>query len=282
MSDFRAGVLLTIIGALLIPLGDALAKYANAVYAIDIGFMAWSRFALGALLFAPIALAGGVRIADLMRPPVILRGLLISATVGAILQAASREPLANVYGAFFVAPILSFLLAVVFLRERAGLVRWALMFVGILGVLLVVRPDVGISTGMGFALAAGVLYAGFLVTNRSMSGRHRAFALLWAQLCVGAVVLWPFSGPFDISAATLPTVICIVLSAITSAMANLFLVMAYARVEASRLAPLIYCQLVGATAYGVVFFGVLPDAVALSGLVLLLVSGAAGFVLRLR
>lgn len=280
MTGVTKGSLLMICAALLIPLGDAIAKFAHQSFDVPITFMAWSRFALGAALLAPFALRRGVRVGELVKTPVILRGITIAATVWFILQAVSREPIANVYGAFFIAPILSFGLAVLFLKERPSVLRVLLVCLGFIGVLLVVKPGPGLSIGLMFALLSGVFYALYLTANRWLAGKHRAMSMLWAQLIVGGVLMAPFGMGTGEAVWSIPLLICVILSATSSAAANLMILEAYRVVEATRLAPLVYVQLLGATSYGIVFFNTTPDALALAGLGLLLASGFAALALK--
>jgi len=269
-----------VVAAMLIPLGDAIAKFAHLTFDAPISFMAWSRFALGALLVAPFALRRGVQTGELIRLPVILRGMAITATVWLILQGAAREPLADVYGAFFIAPLLSFVLAILLLKERPTGLRIFLVLIGFLGVLLVVKPGFGLSLGLLFALASGVFYGIFLTANRFLAGKHRGISMLWAQLIIGGLLMAPFGIGMGDAVWSAGLGICVLLSAMTSACANLMIVEAYRMVEATRLAPLVYVQLIAATSFGIAFFGTIPDAWGLLGIGLLILSGFAALMVR--
>ncbi|MEM1066472.1 MAG: EamA/RhaT family transporter, partial [Pseudomonadota bacterium] len=99
------------------------------------------------------------------------------------------------------------------------------------------------------------------------------------QLVVGAVALAPLAlGKTPIMG--LAVFALLAASAAASLAGNLLLVLAHRRAPASRLAPFVYFQLVAATAFGWLFFGDLPDALALSGLALLMVTGFATLALR--
>jgi len=269
-----------ICAAMLIPLGDAIAKLAHLTFDVPITFMAWSRFALGAVLLAPFAFRRGVGVGELVRVPVILRGLTITATVWFILQAVALEPIADVYGAFFIAPILSFGFAVLLLKERPSIWRVLLVSLGFLGVLLVVKPGFGLSTGILLALLSGVFYGLYLTANRWLAGKHRGMAMLWAQLIIGGLVMAPMGMDMGEAVWSGGLALCVFLSAATSAGANLMIVEAYRVVEATRLAPLVYVQLIAATSYGIIFFNTIPDVWALVGLGLLVLSGFAALALR--
>ena len=275
-------VLYLTLACCLIPLGDAIAKFGNAFHGIPIEFLAWSRFALGACLLFPFAVRAGMRVHHVFAPAALLRGTFISATVWLILQGASRAPLADVFGAFFVAPLLSFVLAVVFLKERPGMFRTGLAVVGFVGVLLIAKPAGGLSAGMAFALASGVTYGLFLTANRVMSAHPVPLALLFTQLAVGAVGMAP-SGAFSGWAALeIGSLWVVIASALTSVVANFFIILAYREAEASRLAPVIYVQLVAATIFGLVVFGDVPDPAAAVGIALLISSGFATLLPRRR
>jgi drug/metabolite transporter (DMT)-like permease len=69
-------------------------------------------------------------------------------------------------------------------------------------------------------------------------------------------------------------------SALGSMLGNLCLILALRMAPASGLAPFVYTQLIAATGLGWAVFGALPDALTLTGLAVLLVSGLATLALR--
>lgn len=94
-----------------------------------------------------------------------------------------------------------------------------------------------------------------------------------SQLVIGAVLLAPLGMRAALPEPSLPVAALIGLSAFGSALGNFLIVQASRRAEASLIAPLIYSQLLSATAAGVLVFGDWPDRFALLGLVLIMVSG---------
>jgi drug/metabolite transporter (DMT)-like permease len=61
--------------------------------------------------------------------------------------------------------------------------------------------------------------------------------------------------------------------AIISALAQVFMVMGFARGTAGLLAPFTYSEIVSAVIVGLVFFGTWPDIMALAGIALIIASG---------
>ncbi|SCZ52693.1 Threonine/homoserine efflux transporter RhtA [Epibacterium ulvae] len=253
-------------------LGDTAGKMLTANGA-DPFFVAWSRFALGALLLLPVSGLRASELRDLWRWPIILRAMLILSGICCILTALRTEPIANVFGGFFIGPVVSYILAIVFLGERPSSWRSISFAVGFLGVMLVVQPGLGMTTGMMFALAAGCFYGGYLVMTKWIAGQVRPRFLLMSQLIIGTVVLAPFAGVAAWPESNVSVWGLIFLSAAGSACGNFLLVLANRRGEASLIAPLTYTQLLTATAIGGLAFGDWPDWVAWTGLALILASG---------
>lgn len=256
----------------LIPLGDTAGKLMTQIGVAPF-FIAWARFALGGLMLLPVRRAKVWEDLKLLGNwRVWLRGLLIVAGISSILTALRTEPIALVFGAFFVGPMISYLLSALFLGERLTLWRSLMMIIGFGGVLLVVKPGFGMTPGLPFAVMAGVFYGAYLVTNRWLAGDMNPTALLLSQLVIGALVLAPV-GVFLVPGLDGQIILLLALSAGASMLGNLLLLRAYQSAQATVLAPLVYFQLIAATLFGVLFFDDIPDGYAFLGMALLIVSG---------
>ena len=75
-------------------------------------------------------------------------------------------PLSTAYAITFVAPLLVTAMAGPLLKERVGPARWVAIFIGLAGVLVILRPTgEGMLTGGGLAiLLAAICYAMGAVT----------------------------------------------------------------------------------------------------------------------
>jgi drug/metabolite transporter (DMT)-like permease len=261
----------------LIPLGDAAGKLLIGGHGVSPLFVAWSRFVLGAALVLPFVRRWDARV--FTDPRTVFRGLLIVGGIVSILTALRTEPLGNVFGAFFLGPILSFVLSALLLGERVRAVQGALLAVGFAGVLLVVKPGFGMTPGLGFAVLAGCFYGSFLVASKWLSGTYAPQMLLLSQLVTGAVVLAPF-GLAHLPEADGTVAWLVLVSAAGSMAGNLLLILAYKLAPATRMAPFVYFQLVAATGLGIAIFGDVPDALTWAGLGLLVLSGFASLGVR--
>lgn len=237
-------------------------------------FVAWARFALAVVLIGPFCGVSWSDTPKFIDWRLILRGALISVAVICILTALRTEPMANVFGGFFVSPIVSYFLSALLLKEKITLPRTLLLLVSFAGVLIVVRPGLGISPGMLIALLAGALHGSYLVATRWLAGDYRPRFLLLSQLIVGSVLLLPFAFT-ALPAITGPMIVLLVISALGSAGGNMLLVLVNRVTPAGVVAPLIYFQLVAAVGIGWLVFGQWPDLISLTGLLIIAVAGVS-------
>jgi len=264
---------MVVLSMTLIVSGDAAAKLLGS-YGFDPIFIAWSRFALAAVVIAPFA---GLQRGDLALASdwrLGFRGLLIVGGIVCILTALKTEDMATVFGGFFVGPIVAYIFSTLLLGERITVARSVLLAISFAGVLIVVRPGFGMTVGMGFAVLAGCSHGAYLVATRWLAGGFRPRFLLLSQLIVGAVVLAPFAfGPQP--QITPYFAILIGISAMGSAAGNLLLVLVNRTTPANVIAPLIYSQLVVATILGIAVFNDWPDGTTMIGLAIIAIAGAS-------
>lgn len=255
--------------------GDAAAK---ALSGADYSpyFVAWTRFALAAVILVPFSGLTRAELPLLFDKRVLLRGFLISVAICSILTALKTEPMANVFGGFFIGPVISYFLSALLLKESITWQRTALLALSFIGVLLVVKPGFGMTSGMGFAVLAGSLHGSFLVVTRSLAQQYRAKFLLASQLLIGTVILSPFSLT-DTPDMNFNIIGLIVISALGSAFGNLLLLVVNRTTPASVVAPLIYSQLIAAMVIGYLAFSDWPDGLSFIGLAIILVSGIWSF-----
>ncbi|MGJ8611993.1 MAG: DMT family transporter [Octadecabacter sp.] len=245
-------------------------------------FVAWTRFALACVVLLPISGVSRADLPALRDGRIWLRALLIMGGISCILTALRTEPVANVFGAFFVGPIVAYALSALLLKERITMVRTVLLAVSFAGVLLVVKPGFGASIGLAFAVLAGVFHGSYVVATRWIAGLYRPRFLLISQLFLGAIVLAPFGLAAMPTALTWAGLTLITISALGSAAGNFLLVTLSKTTPSSVIAPLIYTQLISATVLGYLVFSDWPDMASFVGLAIIFCSGVASLAMSRR
>lgn len=272
-------ILIMLVAMSFIPAGDAASKIMTTQLDVPPVYVVWTRFAIGGLILLPFTWRAGLGVWRDWR--VWFRSAIIALGISCITKALSLAPLADVFGAFFIAPVISFVLSVWLLKERARIVQGALVALGFIGVLLIVRPGFEASAGLGWALIAGCCYGAFLTLSRWLAGQVALGGMMLTQM-VGPVIL---TTPFVIGnfpQMTSEIALLTLFSAAGSMIGNVLMLFAYRMQEASKLAPFVYFQLISAVALGWAVFGDLPDFVTVLGMALIIATGIAVAALQSR
>ena len=239
---------------------DAASKYLSTRYPTP--QIIWLRY----VFTIPMAAAGaGARAASAARcaPPGrgcrSLRSLLLVLEIGLVVWCFGRMPLADVHAMLALTPLAVTALSVPLLGERVGPRRWAAVAWASLGVMIILRPGLGVMQPASLvALVSVLLYALYQVLTR-MVGRvdGAETSLLW-QLVVGA--RWPsFVVPFAWRTPELEHWPLFVLVAALGGVGHYAMIRALQLAPAAVIQPFTYTLLLWAVVIGYVGFGDLPD-----------------------
>ncbi len=102
-------VLIMFVAMSMIPAGDTAAKLLMATHDVAPVFVGWSRFLIGTLAVLPFV--PGVTWALFGDWRIWMRALLLSVGITSIQLALRAEPIADVFAAFFIGPIFSYVLS---------------------------------------------------------------------------------------------------------------------------------------------------------------------------
>ncbi|RRU13015.1 DMT family transporter [Stenotrophomonas sp. 278] len=204
----------------------------------------------------------------------LLRGLLGMTMIGCFVFALRSLPLSTAYTIYFVAPLLIAALSVPLLGETVGPRRWVAIGIGLVGVLVVLRPGVDgfISVPGLMVLLAATAYAVAAITVSMLTRTDTPQSMVvWflALLALGAGLLAiPDWQPLQWGHAGL-----IAGMGLAGAAGQVALTRAFQLGEASLIAPLEYTGLVWVIGWDVLFWGVLPDGYTWLGGAIIVVSG---------
>lgn len=187
--------------------------------------------------------------------------------------AFSVLPLAQTYSILFATPLLITLLAIPVLGERVGLRRGIAVVVGLLGVMIVLRPGAApLSPGHIAAVAAAICSSLASVIVRKIGPEERSVVLL----------LYPMVTNFILLGCALPFVYVpmpiehLGMVGIISAfgMAGMLLIIAaYRNAEAAIVAPMQYSQMIWAVIFGWWLFDESVDGMTILGAAVIIGSG---------
>jgi S-adenosylmethionine uptake transporter len=183
-------------------------------------------------------------------------------------------PLAETYAILFATPLLITILSVPILGERVGLHRGAAVVVGLVGVLIVLRPGQGgaISTGHLAALLGACASAFASIIIRKIGNEERNVVLLLYPMMANLLLMGAVL-PFVYRPMPLADFGALALMACLALVASLCVIAAYKRAPAFQIAPMQYSQIIWAVIFGALFFGEGMDLFTIAGAAVIIVSG---------
>lgn len=267
------GVGLMLLAMAILPCIDVIAKYMGQ-NGMPVMQIVWARLAFGAVLTAPFAFrhnGWSSLVPDRPFYHALRASLLIGATFSFFLS-LRYLPIADALAIFFVQPLVVTALSPLILHEKVGPRRWAAVFVGFIGTLIIIRPGFGtLNPGSLLALAAGTCLALYFLMTRRISGQNPAVVTTFHTNALGGII----ASVLVITVWKMPTpgewLLFVALAAIAN-VGHYFIVRAYDHAEASLLAPLAYTEMVTSTILGYLFFKDFPDRWTFLGVAILIAS----------
>lgn len=204
----------------------------------------------------------------------LLRGVLAVVMISLFAFGLRSLPLSTAYSLFFVAPLVITALSVPLLGEYVGPRRWAAIVVGLIGVLVVLRPSSdGMFTLAGLAvLGAAAAYAVSAISVRILGRSDSTQAMVVWTLAIMALLAGVAAAPNwqPIADAHWPLLAGL---GLTGALGQYAITEAFSRGEASVIAPLEYTALLWGVGLDLFLWQVLPDRITLLGAGIIIASG---------
>ena len=267
------GIALILASTVFLGLSDVTSKYLSATLpSIEI---AWIRFLVFALVMVP-AMLPGLRLFALRtaRPGLqVMRGVALLGSSLFFISGLRFLPIAEASATGFVSPLLVTALSIVFLGESVGVRRWLATAVGLIGVLIILRPgSSAFNPAAFFPLVSALSWACMLIMTRMMSGREAVMTTMTYSSIVGLGILTALV-PLVWVAPSWHDIVFGILIGVASTAGQWIVVLAFRYADASVLAPFSYTQLLWVSILGFLVFGEVPDVWTVTGAVFVVASG---------
>ena len=273
MTRTHLGAVLTMAAMFCFASMDSMAKWLVAEYPISQTM--WVRYGLFTVFALLAARRVGIRKTLTSVRPWLQGGRSLLGVVesGVFVLAFYYLPLADTHALAATSPLLVIAISQAFLGERAGWRRWAAVIVGFAGVLLIIRPGFQqLSWPLVLPIVGALMWAVYQVLTRlCAAGDPPETTLLWTAL-VGLAVTTVF-GPWQWHAPDLTAWLLIGAIAILGSLGHYTLIRALDYAPSSAVQPYSYTLLVWATILGALVFGQLPDALTITGALIVVAGG---------
>ena len=186
-------------------------------------------------------------------------------------------PLADAITITFAAPVFATIFSMIILKEQVRMYRWAAIIIGLLGVVVVLKP--GTDMFSVYSLFPVLFCVGFgiiavLIKKLSETEPDYLIAIYFTLtlIAVGACSLF-----FQFVLPKFQDLLALVAIGIAGSTGNIFLTMSLRKGSVSTVTPIKYLSLVFATVSGIFFFNEIPHVSTLFGAFLIILSSVIIF-----
>ena len=273
-------------------LSDSIIKWLSPHYALHEVMLFRALFAMIVVMII-VKFEGGLVVLKTRRPLLhLLRGFFLVLANMFFFLGLSVLPLAETVALFFASPLFICLLSKPVLGEAVGLPRWFAIVLGLIGVVVMLRPGTELFRLTSFLpIMAALVYAAMVMVSRKLGMQDKASTLTFyiqvafivvsgiVGIAIGDGVLHASDNPtieFLVRAWKWPSIADLQLLALCGAIVALggyLLSQAYRLGQASVVAPFEYTSMPFALLVGYVLWGDWPDAVSFIGSALIIASG---------
>jgi|TARA_X000000368_G_scaffold145641_1_gene114911 drug/metabolite transporter (DMT)-like permease len=274
-SNPKLGISLMAVTMLIFAVQDGISQYLAREY--NVFFIVMVRYWFFALFVFILCSKqpGGLRKAISTKQPFlqVFRGALLALEVIVMITSFTLLGLIESHAIFSIYPLLVAALSGPVLKEFVGWKRWSAIFIGFIGVMIILKPSNNVfSLEAIIPLVAALMFALYSLLTRYAARQDTSMtSFFWTGL-IGAVVMsivgsgyWIALKPVDWAWLGL---LCIL-----ACLAHYLLIKCYELSEASSLQPFAYLQLLFATIIGLWIFSEKLEVHVVMGALLVVLSG---------
>jgi drug/metabolite transporter (DMT)-like permease len=212
------------------------------------------------------------------------RGALSVGGMYSNFAALQRLPLADATAISFASPLITVALAAVILKEKVRIYRWTAVFVGFIGVIVMLIPHLDFNQyltvgamsvaaiGSLLALLAAFFNAGTVIQTRRLTQSEPTSSIVF-YFSVMTALAGLVSLPFAWHTPTAFELLLLVSCGLFGGVGHIFLTESYRHAPASVIAPFDYSSMLWALLLGYWLFGELPTALVYVGACIVAVAG---------
>ncbi|MEO0343250.1 MAG: DMT family transporter [Pseudomonadota bacterium] len=272
LSPLTRGTLLFVLAIFLFSLMDALANHlTKSFHPFQV---VWARYTFHVVV---LALFLNRAMPSLLKTKYfkqqMVRSFFVFGATATFFYALFFLTLPQTTAIFEIAPILITFGAFLFLGEKIGPWRWAGVFAGFVGAMIIIRPGFdAFSWATLLPVLTATFFAGYALSTRAIGQDESPWTNLVYTALVGMVII-TFVVPFYWSAPTSWHWVQLVTIGTIGAVGHFFLIRAFRETEASALAPWSYSGLMFSILWGVLFFAEIPDLATFVGAFIIVAAG---------
>ena len=271
----RLGIVLMVVTTFVFAVQDGLSLHLSSTYNVYMVVMVRYWFFATFVMIISAKQAGGLRNAARTRQPYLqgFRGVLLATEICVMVTGFTYLGLVESLAIFTSYTLIVAAMSGPILGETVGWRRWMAIFVGLCGVLIILKPGMGVFSAYAIipVIAASMFALYSLLTRYVARQDSTATSFFWTGV-MGCIVM-TFVGMFhleDMIPADWLLMLCL---CFTGATGHWLLIRCYEVAEASAVQPFTYLQLAFGATIGVMVFGEVIETNVAVGAVLVVAAG---------
>jgi drug/metabolite transporter (DMT)-like permease len=182
---------------------------------------------------------------------IFARALLGTISLGLTFAAFAYMPMADATTFLFTSSLIIPILGVFILKEQVGIYRWSAVFIGFIGVLIMLQPGGGAVNYIGatIALSAACMHAGLQILLRFLGRTEKPETITFYFVFIGTIIS-AIPMPFVFTMPTINDIPLLLGVGLSGVLAQYLLSIAFGNAPAAIVTVFNYSGLIWATAFG--------------------------------
>jgi drug/metabolite transporter (DMT)-like permease len=271
LSAVNKALLCLMTSALLFSIMGVCIRFASET--VDNPTVVFFRNAVGLFIFIPMLFKQGLNFIKTDKLWMhTWRSIVGLAAMYGFFYAIAHLKLSNAMVFSYSSPIFIPLIAYFFLKERINRNMIIAAVVGLVGVLLVAKPDQGLFNALSFiGLGACFLSAMAFVTVRALTSTEPPERIVF-YFCIFGTLISSIPMFWHWRAFTLKELALLITAGLLANISQLFMSYAYSLAPAGQIGPMNYIAIVFAGIWGFIFWHEIPDMFSILGISIILIA----------
>ena len=203
----------------------------------------------------------------------IIRPAFLVCWISSLFIGLTYLPIAEATVIGFVAPLFITALSVPILKESVDIHRWSAVAIGLVGVIIIIRPGGDLwHLASVMPLLGALFFALFQIITRLLAATERTHTTLF-YTGLGGLAWSSLIVPFVWVTPSITHIFVFLSTGAMGAMAHLCMISAFDRAEASLLAPYNYTKLIWVSVLGYLIFNDVPSLDMWIGAIIIVSAG---------
>ena len=203
----------------------------------------------------------------------IIRPAFLVCSISSLFIGLTYLPIAEATVIGFVAPLFITALSVPILKEHVDIHRWSAVAIGLVGVIIIIRPGGDLwHLASVMPLLGALFFALFQIITRLLAATERTHTTLF-YTGLGGLAWSSLIVPFVWVTPSITHIFVFLSTGAMGAMAHLCMISAFDRAEASLLAPYNYTKLIWVSVLGYLIFNDVPSLDMWIGAIIIVSAG---------